>query len=96
MKNTEVEEITLPKIDTDILSKLEDEKQIVVFNDDVNTFENVITTLIDYCNHSSVQAEQCAYIIHHKGKCSVKKGTYKDLKPICSAILERGINAEIQ
>jgi len=96
MKNSDVKEIVLPSFDLDVDIKTEDEKQIVIFNDDVNTFEHIIVSLIDLCDHSSVQAEQCAYMIHHNGKCSVKKGSYKKLKPICSALLEKGINAEIQ
>lgn len=71
------------------------EKTIVVFNDDVNTFDHVIETFVDILNHSSEQAEQCAWIIHTKGKCKVKNGDYEELEPLCSAILNRGISAEI-
>lgn len=92
----DIEEIVLPEINTDVLSKKENNKHIVVFNDDVNTFEHVILSLIELCGHTSPQAEQCAYLVHYNGKCSVKKGTYKKLEPICTALLERGINAEIQ
>ncbi|MBK9511540.1 MAG: ATP-dependent Clp protease adaptor ClpS [Cytophagaceae bacterium] len=68
---------------------------IVVFNDEVNTFDHVIDTLIEVCGHSFEQAEQCTLIIHFKGKCSVKNGDFDDLKPIRDAICERGISAEI-
>ncbi|MBK6977959.1 MAG: ATP-dependent Clp protease adaptor ClpS [Cytophagaceae bacterium] len=68
---------------------------IVVFNDEVNTFDHVIDTLIEVCGHSFEQAEQCTLIIHYKGKCSVKNGDFDDLKPIRDAICERGISAEI-
>ena len=68
---------------------------IVVFNDEVNTFDHVIDTLIEVCGHSFEQAEQCTLIIHYKGKCSVKNGDFEDLKPIRDAICERGISAEI-
>ena len=71
------------------------QNEIVIFNDDVNTFEHVIDCLINYCGHDSLQAEQCALIIHFKGKCSVKKGNLKVLKPICEALLEQGLNAQI-
>lgn len=71
------------------------EKTIVVFNDDVNTFEHVIETFVDILSHSAEQAEQCAWIIHTKGKCKVKNGDYEELEPLCSAILNRGISAEI-
>ena len=69
--------------------------EIVVYNDDVNTFDHVIETLIKACDHTPVQAEQCTILVHYKGKCTVKTGELKDLKPRCSKILEAGINAEI-
>jgi ATP-dependent Clp protease adaptor protein ClpS len=71
------------------------EKTIVVFNDEVNTFDHVIDTFVDILNHSAEQAEQCAWIIHTRGKCKVKNGDYEELEPLCSAILNRGISAEI-
>ena len=70
--------------------------QIVVLNDDYNTFEWVIETLKDICGHTHEQAEQCAYIIHFHGKYAVKNGSYEELKPQCDAITERGINATIE
>ncbi len=69
---------------------------LVIWNDDVNTFDWVIETLVSVCKHSSEQAEQCALLIHLKGKCSVKKGSYNFLKPQCDAINERLINATIE
>ncbi len=72
------------------------EKNIVVYNDDVNTFDHVIETFVKILKHNEHQAEQCAWIIHTKGKCKVKKGTYEDLEPLCTAILDQGISAEIQ
>ncbi|MBW7889664.1 MAG: ATP-dependent Clp protease adaptor ClpS [Chitinophagaceae bacterium] len=70
--------------------------QLIVWNDEVNTFEWVIETLIEVCGHTYEQAEQCAYIIHFKGKYAVKQGGYEDLKPPCDAITERGIGATIE
>lgn len=70
--------------------------QLVVWNDEVNTFEWVIETLQEVCGHSHEQAEQCAYIIHFKGKYAVKQGQYEELKPQCDAITERGIGATIE
>ncbi|MBN8787884.1 MAG: ATP-dependent Clp protease adaptor ClpS [Terrimonas sp.] len=70
--------------------------QLIVWNDEVNTFEWVIETLEEVCGHSHEQAEQCAYIIHFKGKYAVKHGDYDDLKPQCDAITERGIGATIE
>ena len=69
--------------------------EIVLYNDDVNTFDHVIDTLIKVCKHTAEQAEQCSLIVHYKGKCTVKTGTYDDLKPQCIQLLEAGLSAEI-
>ena len=69
---------------------------LVVWNDEVNTFEWVIETLIQVCGHSQEQAEQCSYIIHFQGKYAVKEGSYEELKPMCDAITERGIGATVE
>ena len=69
--------------------------ELIVYNDDVNTFEHVIDTLIKVCNHTAEQAEQCTLIIHYKGKCSVKKGDFEELKPLRQGICDKGISAEI-
>ena len=69
---------------------------LIVWNDHVNTFDWVIETLIDICEQSQEQAEQCAWLIHTKGKYAVKNGDYEQLKPMCDAILERGIGATIE
>ena len=71
------------------------ERDLYIFNDDVNTFEHVIKTLVEVCKHNDMQAEQCSWIIHHKGKCSVKKGNLEFLKPMKEAICEAGIDARI-
>lgn len=71
-------------------------KNIVVYNDDVNTFEHVILCLIKYCRHSLEQAEQCTHIIHNNGKCAVKSGNFNKLKPIYEALLENCILAKIE
>ncbi len=82
--------------DTDVLEALDHTHSLIVWNDEVNTFEWVIETLIDVCGHSEEQAEQCAMIIHSQGKYAVKQGSYDDLKPMCDAITERGIGATIE
>jgi ATP-dependent Clp protease adaptor protein ClpS len=81
----------------DVLEAIEvtDVKDLVVFNDDFNTFEHVIQTLIKVCQHSQEQAEQCTWIIHYKGKCAVKSGAYDFLSPLRAAICEEGIDAKI-
>lgn len=84
--------------DTDVLvdEDLEISNSIVVWNDDVNTFDWVIESLVDICDHSLESAEQCALIIHFAGKHAVRKGTFDDLRPKCEALLDRGISATIQ
>jgi len=81
---------------TDVLTSIEEPCSLIVWNDDVNTFEWVIETLIEICGHTQEQAEQCAIIIDSKGKYAVKEGTYEMLKPMCDAITDRGIGATIE
>lgn len=72
-----------------------DSSDLIVYNDDVNTFDHVANILVKVCKHSTEQAEQCTMIIHFKGKCAVKKGSIEELKPMCEAILDAGIQAAI-
>jgi ATP-dependent Clp protease adaptor protein ClpS len=81
--------------ETDVLEAVDTNNEIVLFNDDVNTFDHVIDTLIRVCKHTSEQAEQCAILVHYKGKCTVKTGSYDELEPQCSQLLEAGLSAEI-
>jgi ATP-dependent Clp protease adaptor protein ClpS len=69
--------------------------EIVLYNDDVNTFDHVIETLILVCEHTEEQAEQCAILVHYKGKCTVKTGPLEELIPKCSLLLDAGLTAEI-
>lgn len=71
------------------------QNEIVLFNDDVNTFDHVIETLMYACDHTPEQAEQCAIIVHHNGKCTVKTGDFDDLEPRCVLLLDAGLSAEI-
>ena len=71
------------------------EHQIVLYNDDINTFDHVINCLVEICGHDVLQAEQCALLVHYKGKCSVKSGSYEELLPQCTGLLQSGLNAEI-
>ncbi|MEO6135416.1 MAG: ATP-dependent Clp protease adaptor ClpS [Ginsengibacter sp.] len=82
--------------ETDLLTDEGNDCQLIMWNDDVTTFEWVIETLIDVCGHSPEQAEQCAMIIHTKGKYAVKEGSYEVLKPMCDTITDRGISATIE
>jgi ATP-dependent Clp protease adaptor protein ClpS len=81
---------------TEIVTKEEATKALLLYNDDVNTFDFVAESLIKVCNHDSIQAEQCTYLVHYAGKCVVKNGTFKKLKPLCEALLERGLSAKIE
>lgn len=87
LTDTEVE-ILEKTIETDV-------KKLVIYNDDVNTFDYVIDTLIEVCRHTSEQAEQCTIIIHYKGKCAVKEGDFDELLTMRNEICRRGISAEI-
>jgi ATP-dependent Clp protease adaptor protein ClpS len=82
--------------DVDILTDPEEPYSLIVWNDEVNSFDWVIQTLIEVCKHSTEQAEQCAMIIHTQGKYGVKRGSYEELKPMCDAITDRGIGATIE
>ncbi len=72
------------------------ENQLVLYNDDVNTFDWVIESLVSVCKHERDQAEQCSMIIHYNGKCSVKEGNFDKLRPMCEALLDRGLSATIE
>ncbi|MBL55933.1 MAG: Clp protease ClpS [Flavobacteriales bacterium] len=87
---TETQEIVLTQ------EKVVEPYDLIIYNDDVNTFEFVIESLIEICKHNSIQAEQCTWIIHHNGKCAVKRGGVEKLKPMAEAFLNRGISAKIE
>jgi len=88
---------TKEKISEELLLEEEtvNQNEIVLFNDEVNTFDHVIDTLVDVCDHTPEQAEQCSLIVHYNGKCTVKTGEYTDLEPRCSRLLQAGLSAEI-
>ena len=79
-----------------VVEEIIEKKDLIVFNDDFNTFDHVIDSLIKVCKHKPIQAEQCTWIVHHNGKCQVKRGDFDTLEPMCTALLDRGITAEIQ
>jgi ATP-dependent Clp protease adaptor protein ClpS len=81
--------------DRELLTDPSEPYCLIVWNDEVNTFEWVIETLMTVCKHSVEQAEQCAMLIHTQGQYAVKRGTYEELKPMCDAITERGIGATL-
>jgi len=79
-----------------VKEKKDRQKSIVLINDDFNSFDHVIECLVKYCKHSVHQGHQCALIVHNNGRCDVKRGTYDKLLPICEALLENGLTAEIE
>ena len=73
----------------------EDLKELILHNDDVNTFDYVIDALVDVCGHELEQAEQCAMIAHYKGRCGIKSGTYSELKPPYQTLIDRKLTVSI-
>ena len=94
-----IEKILMTKEKTreevDVLEQEANQHEIVLFNDDIHTFDYVIDSLIDVCDHTPVQAEQCTYLVHFKGKCTVKTGELDDLKERCTRLLDLGLSAEL-
>ncbi|MGY8885724.1 MAG: ATP-dependent Clp protease adaptor ClpS [Flavobacteriales bacterium] len=88
---------TKEKIEEELdVAELEsNQNEIVLYNDEVNTFDHVINTLVYACEHTPEQAEQCSLIVHYKGKCTVKTGSYDELEPRCSMLLDAGLSAEL-
>ena len=88
---------TIEKIqeELDVLTQETPQHEIILHNDEVNTFDHVIDSLVSVCDHTLEQAEQCTILVHYKGKCGVKTGEYKELEPKCSKLLELGLSAEI-
>ena len=87
-----------PELDEVIQDEIKEARtrELILYNDDVNTFEHVIESLIDICEHDLLQAEQCTYIVHYNGQCSVKNGTYLKLKPMKEGLIDRGLSVVIK
>ena len=92
--DTDIDVLEAEGVDAEELLSLN--SHLIVWNDEINTFAHVIETLIDVCHHEEIQATQCAFIIHNNGKCAVKQGSYKKLKPMLTEILDRKISATIE
>ena len=80
----------------EVLDEITDRQKLILHNDDVNTFDHVIDCLVRICKHDELQAEQCAWFVHNNGKYAVKKGSYEDMEPICTALCEKGLSAELE
>ena len=96
MRFADEELIELPETDVDELVEEVKKWTVILYNDEVNTFDFVIQTLVEVCDHDYIQAEQVSVIVHTKGKCDVKSGAYDDLEPVCSELLRRGLTAKIE
>lgn len=87
--------------ETDVQGKVDvktsqvNKRSLVLYNDEVNTFDHVIEALIKVCEHETIQAEQCTWIVHYNGKCAVKEGEFKKLRPLRQALSEKGLTAKI-
>lgn len=90
MQITETESIA------DIVTEVEKRYAIILFNDDVNTFDHVINCLIEICKHHPLQAEQCAIIVHNKGKANVSHGDFEEMAQRCQALCDRGLSATVE
>jgi len=84
------------ELEAEIKELIEPSKAIILYNDDVNTFLHVITCLMLYCGHTKEQANQITLIVHHNGKCDIKHGSYKKLKPLYEALQEQHLSVKIE
>jgi len=87
--------ITETEIQVEVENTAIKENHLVLYNDDVNTFDYVIELLMKICNHDAIQAEQCAMLVHYKGKCSVKRGSFEVLEPMLAILSDAGLTVEI-
>jgi len=84
------------EIEIDELILKQNSKTLILFNDEINEFNHVVECLMEYCNHSMYQAEQCTHIVHYKGKYSIKSGAFDELQPIYEALSDNKLTVEIQ
>lgn len=88
VKEKELKEVTA-------VEKSVEAHELILLNDEVNTFDYVIDVLICVCEHDAIQAEQCAWLTHYKGKCSVRSGKLEDMIVLCISLLDAGLTAEV-
>lgn len=91
-----LKEVTKTEEDVALLEEVAEQYQVLLYNDDVNTFDWVIECLIDICEHDELQAEQCALLVHFKGKAVVKKGELEEMKSICQALCDCNLSAVVE
>ncbi len=88
--------LTETQVEVTTLEELISEYNIVLYNDEHNTFDHVINCLVRICDHEPLQAEQCAWIVHLNGKCAVKSGVYDELEPLCLQLLNKGLSVKVE
>ncbi len=91
-----LKEVTKTQEDVDLLEAVDESYQVVLYNDDVNTFDWVIECLIEICGHDAIQAEQCAMLVHFKGKAIVKSGELTEMQDICTALCDKDLSAVVE
>ncbi len=91
-----LKEVTIKEEEVALLDEISEEYKVLLYNDDVNTFDWVIECLIDICKHDELQAEQCALLVHYKGKAIVKVGGIEEMKTICEALCDRDLAAAVE
>jgi ATP-dependent Clp protease adaptor protein ClpS len=91
-----LKEVVKEEKEVDLLDVVDDGLKVVLYNDDVNTFDWVIECLCELCEHEEIQAEQCALLVHYKGKAVVKTGEEDKMKSICQALCDRGLSAVVE
>jgi len=91
-----LKEVVKEEKEVDLLDVVDDGLKVVLYNDDVNTFDWVIVCLCELCQHDEIQAEQCAVLVHYKGKAVVKTGEEDKMRSICQALCDRGLSAVVE
>lgn len=85
------------ELESTLLKEKEIKKnKLILHNDDYNTFDWVIISLVEVCNHDNIRAEQCATLVHYKGKCCVDSGSYEDMETKKEMLIDRGLSATIE
>lgn len=83
-------------LDAELKEKVDREHKLYLVNDDVNTFDHVVDSLVAICKHEPIQAEQCALLTHYKGVCEIKRGKYKDLIKMADGLMDRQLRIDLQ
>jgi ATP-dependent Clp protease adaptor protein ClpS len=91
-----LKEVTKTEEEIDVLDEVAESFQVILYNDDVNSFDWVIECLVEICEHETLQAEQCALLVHFKGKAVVKNGGLEEMQAVCQALCDRSLSAVVE